>query len=235
MLCYNFEEENEEDDSNYNTSIDRKYTSSSFKSIEFCPVKKHTGIDLVLKSNCQCNAKFMSPSYNTSEHVKDFNMMKMISTLNSIDNVNSGVPSKDGIIDRWHRCKFRLVKVSGHQNQCLQFCLNAFYHDVDNIKKSTILWSCVYWSKQRIFRLNDNAFLFNRMLGCNTTIFDEIDKKNGNMIVLMILRRHVTSISTILMSSIFSLLQIPMTKILMLFSLIILLYKKQIFILLRKY
>ena len=52
-----------------------------------------------------------------------------------------------------------------------------FYHDVGNIKKSTILWSCVHWSKQRIARLNDNAFIFNRMLGYNTAIFDEIDKK----------------------------------------------------------
>ena len=36
--CYNFEEENEDDDSNYNNSIVRNYTSSSFKSIAFCSV-----------------------------------------------------------------------------------------------------------------------------------------------------------------------------------------------------
>ena len=148
--------------------------------------------------------------------------MQMISTHNSTDNVNSGVPNKEGIIDRWHRCKFRIVKISGYQNQCLQFCLNDFYNDVDNIKKATLLWSCAYWGKERISRLNDNAFVFNRMLGYNTVIFDEIDK-NGNMIVLMILRRHVTSSSRILISPIFSRLQISMTKILMLFSLIILL------------
>ena len=104
-------------------------------------------------------------------------MMQMISTHNSSDNVNSGVPNKEGIIDRWHRCKFRIVKISGHQKQYLQFCLNAFYNDVDNIKKATLLWSCAYWGKEIISRLNDNAFVFNRMLGYNTLIFDEIDKK----------------------------------------------------------
>ena len=104
-------------------------------------------------------------------------MIQMISTHNSTDNVNSGVPNKEGIIDRWHRCKFRIVRISGYQNQCLQFCLNAFYNDVDNLKKATLLWSCAYWGKEQISRLNDNAFVFNRMLGYNTAIFDEIDKK----------------------------------------------------------
>ena len=101
----------------------------------------------------------------------------MISTHNSSDNVNSGVPNKEGIIDRWHRCKFRTVKISVFQNQCLQFCLNAFYNDVDNLKKATLLWSCAYWGKEQISRLNDNAFVFNRMLGYNTAIFDEVDNK----------------------------------------------------------
>ena len=71
LSCYNFEEEIEDDDSNYNNSIVRKYISSSFKSIEFCPVKKNTGIDLVVKSNCQSNAKLKTPSYpnNNNLHV----------------------------------------------------------------------------------------------------------------------------------------------------------------------
>ena len=64
MLCYNFGEENEDDDSNYNNSSVRKYTSSSFKSIEFCPVKKHTDIDLVLQSDCQPNAKLWKARIN---------------------------------------------------------------------------------------------------------------------------------------------------------------------------
>ena len=89
----------------------------------------------------------------------------MISTHNSSDNVNSGVPNKEGIIDRWHRCKFRTVTISGCQKQCLQFCLNAFHNDVDNLKKVNLLWSCAYWGKEQISRLNDNAFVFNRMLG----------------------------------------------------------------------
>ena len=102
-------------------------------------------------------------------------MIKIISTHNSTDNIIPGIPNKADIIDRLYRCKFRIVKVSGYQNQYLQFCLNTFYHDVDNIKKATILWSYVHWSTQRIYRLNDNAFIFNRMLGYNTAIFDEID------------------------------------------------------------
>ena len=71
MFCYNFEEENEDDDSNYNNSSVRNYTYSSFKPIEFCHVKKHTGVDLVLGSDCYPNAKPMFPSYpnNNKLHV----------------------------------------------------------------------------------------------------------------------------------------------------------------------
>ena len=50
------------------------------------------------------------------------------------------------------------------------------FHDIDNIKKATILWSCIYLSKPGISMLNDNAFVFNRMLGHNTAIYDDVDK-----------------------------------------------------------
>ena len=107
--------------------------------------------------------------------------MKMISVPTPIINLQSGVPNNVGIINRLHRCKFRIVRISRHRNQCLQYCLNAFYPDINYIKKATILWSCVHWSKPGIYMLNDNAFVFNKMLGYNTAIYDDIDK-NGNLI-----------------------------------------------------
>ena len=60
---------------------------------------------------------------------------------------------------------------------CLQYCLNAFYHDVDDLKKTTILLSVVYWGQYAVFRTNNNAFIFNLMLGYNTALYDDIDNK----------------------------------------------------------
>ena len=34
---------------------------------------------------------------------------------------------------------FRRVEIGGKNNQCLQFSLNAFYKDVDELKQATIL------------------------------------------------------------------------------------------------
>ena len=45
------------------------------------------------------------------------------------------------------------------------------------MKQATILWSCVHWIKLGVCMINDNAFVFNRMLGYNTAIYDEVDKK----------------------------------------------------------
>ena len=48
LLLYNFGEEHP----NYNNRSVRNYTYSSLKNIEFCHVKKHTGVDLVLSNDC---------------------------------------------------------------------------------------------------------------------------------------------------------------------------------------
>ena len=101
----------------------------------------------------------------------------MISVPTPTTNLQSDVPNNVGIIDRWDRCKFRIVEISGSRNQCLQYCLNAFYHDIDYIKKATILWSCTHWSRLGVSMLNDNVFKFKRMLGCNTAIYDDVDRK----------------------------------------------------------
>ena len=101
----------------------------------------------------------------------------MISGPTPTINLQSDVPNNVGIIDRWDRCKFRIVRISGHRNQYLQYCLNDFYHDINYIIKVTILWSCIHWIKLGISMLNDNVFVFNRILGYNIAIYDNVDKK----------------------------------------------------------
>ena len=44
-----------------------------------------------------------------------------------------------GIVDHWNSRKFRVVDISSNRKQCLQYSLNAFYHDINEIKKATIL------------------------------------------------------------------------------------------------
>ena len=51
------------------------------------------------------------------------------------------------------------------------YALNAFYKDVDDLKKTSVLWNGVNWSNKPEMRCNDNAFVFNRMLGYNTVFF----------------------------------------------------------------
>ena len=111
-------------------------------------------------------------------------MIKILSVPTPTINLQSDVPNNVGIIDRWDRCKFRIVRISGYRNQCLQYCLNTFYHDIDYIEKATILWSCVHWSKLGVSMLNSNAFVFNRMLGYNTAIYI-IGKYETNYNVLL--------------------------------------------------
>ena len=81
----------------------------------------------------------------------------------SINRQHSGL-NNQGIIDRWKPYKYCFIPISGIRNQCLQYFLNAIYHDIDEIKKSTILWSILYWGQYLICRTNDNALMFNRML-----------------------------------------------------------------------
>ena len=60
---------------------------------------------------------------------------------------------------------------------CLQFCLNAFYNDVDYLKEATILWLVAHWVQCPVMHINDNAFISNRMLGCDTAFYDDVDNK----------------------------------------------------------
>ena len=82
-----------------------------------------------------------------------------------------------GIILYWETYKFRNIKISSNRNQCLQYYLNAFYHDVDDFKKATILWSVAHWGQYAVCRTNDNSFVFNRMLGYNTALHDNTHNK----------------------------------------------------------
>ena len=104
-------------------------------------------------------------------------MMKMISVPTPTINLHSDILNNVGVLDRWDRRNFRIVEISLSRYLCLQFCLNEFYHDINCIKQATILWSCAHWSKLGVCMINDNAFVFNRMLGYNTAIYDEVDKK----------------------------------------------------------
>ena len=67
---------------------------------------------------------------------------------------------------------FRSVEIDGKDNHCLQFALNAFYKDINDLKHATVLWNLVKWSNTKIMSCNDNAFVFNRMLGYNTSFYD---------------------------------------------------------------
>ena len=82
--------------------------------------------------------------------------------------------------------------------------------------------------------LNGNAFVFNRMLGYNTAIYDDVDK-SGNLIGLMILPQRATSSLVIQFSHIYNQLQIQMTKMLILLKPIISLSENQWFIRLQKH
>ena len=67
---------------------------------------------------------------------------------------------------------FRIVNIGGKNNQCLQFALHVFYKDVEETKEVTVLWTLVNRSiTNTTMRCNDNAFVFNRMLGYNTAFF----------------------------------------------------------------
>ena len=72
---------------------------------------------------------------------------------------------------------FRIVEIGGKDNQYLQFALNVFYKDVKDVKHATVLWNLVKWSNTTIMRTNDNAFVFNRILGYNTAFYD-VDTKD---------------------------------------------------------
>ena len=72
---------------------------------------------------------------------------------------------------------FRSVEIGRKDNQYLQSALNAFYKDVNNLKHATTLWNLVKCSNTKIIRCNDNAFVFNIILGYNTAFYD-LDTKH---------------------------------------------------------
>ena len=77
------------------------------------------------------------------------------------------------------------IKVSFYAGKRINFVpvrymvmvINAFYHDVDDLKKATILWSVAHWGQYEVCRTNDNAFVFNRMLCYNTALYDNKHNK----------------------------------------------------------
>ena len=66
----------------------------------------------------------------------------------------------------------RRVDISGIDNQYLMYALNAFYKDFNDLKKASVLWNVVSWSNNPEMRYNDNRFVFNIMLGYNTSFHD---------------------------------------------------------------
>ena len=72
-------------------------------------------------------------------------MSRMISASDVSIICQDGDLDNQGIIDHYKSHKFRVIDISGHRNQCLQYSLNNVYHDINEIKKSTILWSVVHW------------------------------------------------------------------------------------------
>ena len=63
---------------------------------------------------------------------------------------------------------FRRVDISATDNQYIMYALNAFYKDVDGLKKFSVLWNVVNLSNKPEIRFNDNAFVFNIIFGYNT-------------------------------------------------------------------
>ena len=62
-------------------------------------------------------------------------MDKIIALNTEIINRQDDNLENKGIILCWETYKFRYINISDNRNQCLQYCLNAFYHDVDDLKK----------------------------------------------------------------------------------------------------
>ena len=67
---------------------------------------------------------------------------------------------------------FRRVDISGTDNQCLMYALNAFYNDIDDLRKASVLWNVANWSNKPEMRCNDNVFVFDGILGYNTAFYD---------------------------------------------------------------
>ena len=59
-------------------------------------------------------------------------MDKMISINHEVINRQVSNLENKGIIYCWETYKFRSIKISGNINQCLQYCLNAFFMTLIN-------------------------------------------------------------------------------------------------------
>ena len=60
-------------------------------------------------------------------------MDKTISINHKTINRQAGNLQNKGIIYCWETYKFRSIKISDNRNQCLQYCLDGFYHDVEDL------------------------------------------------------------------------------------------------------
>ena len=47
---------------------------------------------------------------------------------------------------------FRRVDISGSDNKCLMYDVNAFYKNVHDLKKASVLWNVVSWSNKPVMR-----------------------------------------------------------------------------------
>ena len=88
------------------------------------------------------------------------------SACNNIDDENTTVVTYSRVF------LFRRVEIGGRNNQCLQFSLNSFYRNIGELKQATVLWNLINWSNTTTMRTNENAFVFNRMIGHNTAFYD---------------------------------------------------------------
>ena len=73
-------------------------------------------------------------------------MDKIIAINYDIINRQADNLENKGIVYCWEAYKLCSIKISGNRNQWLQYCLNAFYHDVDDFIKKRFLVSCVLGS-----------------------------------------------------------------------------------------
>ena len=52
------------------------------------------------------------------------------------------------------------LKISGNRNKCLQYCINTFYHEVDDLKKPSFFGHlCIGVNMQYVVRIIMHLFL----------------------------------------------------------------------------
>ena len=87
-------------------------------------------------------------------------MDKMISIRDRTVNRQVGNLENQGIINCWETYKFCSIKISGNRNQCLQYCLNTFYHDVDHLKKPPFFGQpCIWVNIQYVVQMTVSLIL----------------------------------------------------------------------------